>query len=344
MATEMRDLRETVQRLVREKNIPSLSLLKLTTCFLSVPTFYEAAPASSIVNMDETSMAIFALMVKTLHWMACKRVLGSNLGKFPSRFYISMPTLWQADGKVDFCVVWYAKRKNEKEHPGPRWKKIKKVWWYRSPFSKWATKRGYPEIIRFFIRLKDLLYFDDKCTAHDGNGPDWQLATVGACRYRIPPNCTAYGQPADRPTTNKKLKALTGWEMHIRRVRSRLRGEFRKLPESLNLKAKELISEVLATVRDKFNHGRNRKGEKHSAGIAQAFQETLLGEPHSELAGLLQYADPEPEPEEEPGEVECPYGCGETWGSETRAYKNHRDVCWFGRTKCYEPLQRGLAW
>ena len=61
---------------------------------------------------------------------------------------------------------------------------------------------------------------DDVCTVHDGPAPDLWLETTGAKRRRIPPNCTGYAQPADRPLTNQKLKAFTSWEMHVRAVRA----------------------------------------------------------------------------------------------------------------------------
>ena len=59
MATELRQLRVEVQRLVEEEGISH----------------------ENICNMDETSMHIFLTMVKTLHWKAAKRVLGDNASK-----------------------------------------------------------------------------------------------------------------------------------------------------------------------------------------------------------------------------------------------------------------------
>jgi len=88
-------------------------------------------------------------MVQTLHHEAATRVEGSKANKL----CLSMPTVWTADGFVDFCVVWHAKRKDERDHTGPRWECINKVWWYRSPDSKFTTQRTYVEILRFFTRL-----------------------------------------------------------------------------------------------------------------------------------------------------------------------------------------------
>lgn len=178
------------------------------------------------------------------------------------------------------------------------------------------------------------VYTDDACTGHDGPYADLWLETIGAKRLRIPPNCTAFGQPADRPQTNQKLKAFTSWEMHIRQVRAKLSNNFTTFPGSLTRSARELISKPLAAVRDRFNNH-----EKNQKGIKQAFEETLLGKPHSELAELLKLDTGLPASEER-GDVPCPFGCPERWGSETKAYRNHHEVCFYTRKKLLEPLVR----
>ena len=149
----------------------------------------------------------------------------------------------------------------------------------------------------------------------------------------MPANCTGYGQAADRPQTNQSLKGLTGWGGHVHRVEAKLAGNFEADPTNLNRKAKELISSVLVPVRDTFND----PDQHYSGGIKRAFEETVLGDPHRELAELLEHA--EPIVPAVPGEVVCPYGCGQRWQKETRAYQNHHEVCWYTRPKLYEPLQ-----
>ena len=116
MATKLKQLREQVQQRVREKNIP----------------------AENIVNLDETSMSIFNLMVTTLERSNRRRVPGN----YGDKFALSIVTVWRASGSVDFCVVWHSKRKNEEAHKGKRWENIDGIWWYRSPYSKYTTKQN----------------------------------------------------------------------------------------------------------------------------------------------------------------------------------------------------------
>ena len=136
-------------------------------------------------------------------------------GNKANKLNISIPTVWFADGRVDFIVIWHSKRKNEQEHPGPRWQKINKVWWYRSPDSKFTTHKTYVEVMRFFCRHNAVkLFFDDRAPSHDLLAADFFLKSVGAERLRIPARATDLVQPADRPNTNQKLKQLVSWEIH----------------------------------------------------------------------------------------------------------------------------------
>ena len=106
-----------------------------------------------IANLDETALDFFSLessfqsrefpvhsfrlalnlyishfpMLKTLHYSGVKAVRGGK----GSKLNISMPTVWFANGSVEFIVIWYSRRKNEKEHKGPRWQNINGVWWQR---------------------------------------------------------------------------------------------------------------------------------------------------------------------------------------------------------------------
>ena len=270
-------------------------------------------------------------MVKTLHWKNSKTVKGSKGNKLN----ISMPTVWFADGRVEFIVIWYAKRKNEKERQDDRWENIDGTWWFRSPDSKFTTHSTYVEILRFFCSLgRVLLFFDDRAPSHDLEAADLFLKTVGATRLRIPANATDKVQPADRPQTNQKLKQLVSMEIHKREVIDTLVGEFKAHPRNLSCKARKKISEVLKAVRDEFN-----SDEANRLGIAKAFEETLTNEPHSELKDFLESTPVLPVSPQPLDPVVCPFGCNRRWTKDTLvSYKKHHKICWFQREELMDPL------
>ena len=113
------------------------------------------------------------------------------------------------------------------------------------------------------------------------------------------------------------------------RLVSKLREEVGK-KENISQKGKEYISEVLREVRDTLN----REPEK----IRKAFDETLLGPPHSQLETLLKKI-PEPTQDDEkhqPQEktVFCRL-CGESWKTK-KPLKVH--ACFYRREHLLEPL------
>ena len=82
---------------------------------------------------------------------------------------------------------------------------------------------------------------------------------------------------------------------------------------------------------------------ENKRGVRKAFEETLLGEPHSELARVLSSATETSQSQvevEEHTEI-CQYGCGETWTKKTRAWRIHHSEaspCFYRRKKLLAPL------
>lgn len=249
---------------------------------------------------------------------------------------------------MDLCVVWKTNRKK----PIPddkRWQNIGGVWWLEAK-SKWTRKETYGEILRFFARFGLAAYCHDSHSGHLGEFPKLWLGTIACTDFTIPSNSfqlrnfksifencsgrapcrgTGVGQPADRPNTNKKLKSIAENVMTRNRLVSKLREEVGK-KEDISRKGKEYISEVLREVRDTLN----REPEK----IRKAFDETLLGPPHSQLETLLKKI-PEPTQDDEkhqPQEktVFCRL-CGESWKTK-KPLKVH--ACFYRREHLLEPL------
>jgi len=118
---------------------------------------------------------------------------------------LSIPVLWRGDGSMELCVLW-----RQKGIQKFTWSNCGGVWWLAAP-SKFTTKESYTEILRFFMsrcHKPCRLFLDDVARGHSGTVPDEFLKTIGCKRLRIQGLCTGFIQPADRPSTNQKLKSL----------------------------------------------------------------------------------------------------------------------------------------
>lgn len=113
---------------------------------------------SQIANLDETALRVFSLMVKTLHWKGAKSIQADKHST--SKLTLSMPTIWFADGSMDFVVVYASTRKADNE--ADRWSEHNGVLFYRAA-SKWTTKKIYYKVLRALIPFprKVGLFLDD---------------------------------------------------------------------------------------------------------------------------------------------------------------------------------------
>ena len=144
------------------------------------------------------------------------------------------------------------------------------------------------------------IVLDDFAPGHNGKCPDEFLATMNVERLRIPKGSTWVFQPADRPSTNFRLKALLRKVMRKRSIEEKLQGQaYQGSQTSLTLETREYVGEVLYEVMQTFN-----ENEKYREGVRQAFDETVMpdSEPHKALAKLLELTEDLdfPEPNEKP--------------------------------------------
>ena len=193
---------------------------------------------------------------------------------------------------------------------------------------------------------------------HAGHCPEEFLKTTGAQRIRIPGGSTWVLQPADRPTTNFRLKAIVrkstgctpyryrnfvnGTSMRKLAIREKLAKEFDRskakitdMPlNSLSGPARSFIAEVLDDVKRKFNNE-----EKLRSGIRQAFDETFLGKPHKGLQKVLDFTAGIPNPPPNNRERATCHLCKESWASKyAKGFKNHNSTCWFRREEVMAPV------
>ena len=297
----------------------------------------EGIPPGKVANLDETSLKLLEQHTRTLHHKGAKTVKavkGSG-----SKLCLSIPVIWFADGSVEIVVLWKSQKTNipMKE----RWKKIGGIFWFEAN-TKWSTKERHYQVLRQLMTLDrgTELFLDDMHSGHRGSSPDKFLESIGCKRLRIPANATWLLQPADRPTTNFRLKSM------IRRIlnENQFDAEYSKFikntPTSLNPYAKEFISKILKEVKDAMN-----SDKKNSEGIKQAFDETLFkpDDFHSELKKYLKAVEDVDLDAENPGVAKsryfCPHGCGESWARKTKRVKtSHEKDCWFRRRFLMGPL------
>jgi hypothetical protein len=283
----------------------------------------------NFANLDETSIQIFNILMLTLDLRGRKAIQGPK----KSKLALSTCVVWYGDGTMELVVCWSGKGK------GPRWSCHNGILWFRGE-SKWSTKKRYHEVLRFFLPLdKDIrVFMDDYAGGHNGKAPDEFLKTLprGVRRIRVPRNATSIAQPADRASTNYRLKALLRRTMRELRLKERLK-KVRTTHDINNLSktTREYVSEVLAKVREEFNS----KAE-YRAGIQQSFTETVFpgGKKHKALARFLSDYDNVPAAKPEAvGQFKC-NKCGESWNSNCKGYRDHKSICFHEREELLPPL------
>ena len=296
----------------------------------------DGIPPGKVANLDETSLRLLAQHVRTLHHKGDKRVkAGKGTG---SKLTLSIPIIWFADGSMDIVVVWKSQRKNIPMNQ--RWTLREGIFWFEAN-TKWSTKERHYQVLRQLMTLdRDIrLYLDDMASGHRGANPDKFLETMGCKRVRIPSNATWLLQPADRPTTNFRLKAMIRRILEEKQFDKKYSDFIKTAPNYLNEDAKNFVSTILAAVKKQMN-GKKKLRE----GITQAFNETLF-QPDKFHKDLKEYLDAvkDVEPAEIPGpkdgRYECPHGCGESWSRKTKkAVTAHERDCWYRRGMLMSPL------
>ena len=294
---------------------------------------------SQLANLDETSMRMLSLQLKTLAWTGSPDVATSPHAG--SKLALSMPVVWYGDGTMDFIVVWRSNRKSLAATQ--RWQNIKGVMWFEAK-SKWSNTKTYHQILRYFLSVKRgiRVFFDDYAPGHTGHAPDLFLSSINCTRVRIPKNTTHLFQPAARPQTNYKLKNLVRNALRTERITKALRGEIMSKDSSLSMETKEHLSVILAEIRNQMNTDKATR-----EGIVNSFKETVLSTqfaPSKQLREFLESAPFEEDPvgyakqlEVEIGEHKCD-DCGDNWKTKCKAYNNHAEVCYFKRGKLLAPL------
>ena len=294
---------------------------------------------SQLANLDETSMRMLSLQLKTLAWTGSPDVATSPHAG--SKLALSMPVVWYGDGSMDFIVVWRSNRKSLAATK--RWQNIKGVMWFEAK-SKWSNTKTYHQILRYFLSVKRgiRVFFDDYAPGHTGHAPDLFLSSINCTRVRIPKNTTHLFQPADRPQTNFKLKNLVRNALRTERITKALRGEMVSKDSSLSMETKEHLSVILAGVRNEMNADKATR-----EGIIDSFKETVLSaqfSPSEQLREFLESAPFAEEPEAYAAQLEVEEGkykckdCGDNWKTKCKTYNHHAAACWFNRETLLAPL------
>ena len=301
-------------------------------------------PRAQITNFDETSARVLALQVeKTLDWKGNPDVLKEEHGD--SKLYLSIGVMWWACGRMDFVVVW---RTNRKTLDGaPRWREIDGVMWFEA-YSKWTRIEHYHHLLRYFYNVESgvKLHVDDEAGGHKGPAPGFFLCSVGGMRLQVPAAATWAVQAADQAGTNLRLKRLLRNAMRRFKLRLLLKQEklrTGKLPTTLTVELKRVVSKILCTVREEMN------SEEGKATTRKAFDRTLLSRcqgnnqrPHKRLAEFLECAGPAEAPKKPKAECEK---CGHSWLSKCKEAKDHKEgraFCYMNRLELLPPLAREM--
>ena len=297
-------------------------------------------------NIDETSCAILALNVlKTLAYRGQKYVPKED--HHDSRLYLSIPCFWWGTGELDYIVVWTTDREDLTD--ADRWREFvpegredfpRGIMFFEA-YSKWSNQESYHRILRYFMTMdRDIkLVVDDKHTGHGGRCPDYFCESIGAKRLQVPKTATWAAQTADQAPTNCTLKRLLRKAMRRWKLRKRVREErtkqaARKLPASLTNELKQVIAEVLVTVREQMNTEERKKGTR------KAFASTILAKcpgnkPTTRLAVFL--SKKTEIKVTEPGTYVCER-CWHDWKTDCNGYKFHDSLCWFCRPELLPPI------